>query len=111
MKLLLLTEKQLTLLKNLIATTVNPITALTLGPLWSVLDGPDADQGAVMRHLGERTNPEIEAYIAAAPDRSDLGLCDGDLEYDDRPLVSESDEGAFVNCWLWVSRQDAGLNG
>ena len=110
MKLLLLTEKQLTLLKNLIATTVNPITALTLRPLWSVLDGPDADQGAVMRHLGTKTEPWMFAYSDNAPDRSDLGLCDGDLEYDEQPLISAGGGGAFVNCWLWVSDERAGLD-
>ncbi len=32
-----------------------------------------------------------------------------DIEIDKDPIISASDEGAFVNGWLWVSNSDAGF--
>lgn len=32
---------------------------------------------------------------------------DGSIEFDDYPLVSESEEGAYVAAWVWVYRPEA----
>jgi hypothetical protein len=39
-------------------------------------------------------------FIAAAP-----SLDDNEFSYDTMPIVSESSEGAYVSCWVWVSRE------
>jgi hypothetical protein len=48
---------------------------------------------------------EEEAFINAA---SEIHGCD-EIEVDDNSVVSQSDEGAFVHAWVWVSNGDAGL--
>lgn len=35
---------------------------------------------------------------------------DGEIEIDDGADVSESDSGAYVQAWVWVSNEDAGLD-
>lgn len=35
---------------------------------------------------------------------------DSDFEIDDEPVVSASEEGAYVMVWRWVSNGDAGVN-
>jgi hypothetical protein len=34
---------------------------------------------------------------------------EGDFDHDDCAVVSRSDEGAYVMCWVWVSNEDAGI--
>jgi hypothetical protein len=34
---------------------------------------------------------------------------DNELDWDDVPTVSASDEGAYVMAWLWVSNEEAGI--
>lgn len=46
------------------------------------------------------------AFIAAAKKHYDPMFSDGDLDWDDDPIVSDSEEGAFVNAWLWVPREE-----
>jgi hypothetical protein len=29
-----------------------------------------------------------------------------DIEFDEASMISESDEGAFVQAWVWVSKED-----
>ena len=31
---------------------------------------------------------------------------DGEIEFDSEPLVSPSDEGAYVQAWVWVSNPE-----
>jgi len=31
---------------------------------------------------------------------------DGDIDIDEEAVVSESDEGAYVQAWVWVPRKD-----
>lgn len=33
---------------------------------------------------------------------------DGEVEIDDDAIVSESEEGAYVQAWVWVGRPDPG---
>ena len=35
---------------------------------------------------------------------------DGDIDLDDRPVLSPSDDGAYVLAWVWVSKEDAGIS-
>lgn len=60
--------------------------------------------------------PNDEAYRKAATElyerRSKSSLDDGDINVDrlvSGPVVSESDEGAYVAAWVWVRREEAGL--
>jgi hypothetical protein len=46
-----------------------------------------------------RTEAELH-FIAAAP-----SLDDNEFSYDSMPIVSESSEGAYVSCWVWVPRE------
>lgn len=51
------------------------------------------------------------AYVAAA--RAGLGSLEGDLEVDENAIVSRADDnpdgGAYVQAWLWVSDEEAGI--
>ena len=59
--------------------------------------------GAVNLSTG---NPKILAYLAAAK----LRQKDGELEIDDDAKVAPGDDpGAYVQAWIWVSDQEAGL--
>lgn len=49
-------------------------------------------------------------FREAAKEKYAGRLSDGDVDWDDYPVVSHSDEGAYVQAWLWVSNKDAGLN-
>ena len=46
-----------------------------------------------------------QAYRNAAEDQSYVR--EGEVEVDDKAVVSESDEGAYVMGWIWVPREDA----
>lgn len=35
---------------------------------------------------------------------------DGEIEVDDPAVLSQSDEGAYVMAWVWVSNEDAGFD-
>lgn len=61
--------------------------------------------GETLNVFGEHqaaTDPGAQAFIDAAPDR------DG-ISYDATPIVSQSDDGAYVSGWVWVSNEAAGL--
>ena len=49
---------------------------------------------------------DSNAYARKA---ADLHGRDGELEFDDTVVVSESDDGAYVMCWQWVDKDDAGI--
>ena len=53
----------------------------------------------VVRHRAAEDNP----YVAAA--RARIG-CDDEHEIDEITVVSESDDGAWVMSWVWVSKED-----
>ena len=44
-------------------------------------------------------------YVVAGREMMD----EGDLEMDDKVVISKSDAGAYVLAWKWVSNEDAGL--
>lgn len=48
------------------------------------------------------------AYIKAAIERWGTGS-NGDLEIDGDPRVSASENGAWVQAWVWVSNTEAGI--
>ena len=53
----------------------------------------------VERHCAADDNP----YVAAA--RAMIGV-DDEHEIDDKTVVSESDEGAWVMNWVWIPKSD-----
>ena len=54
-------------------------------------------------HYTKIDNREAANYRAAVVTR------EGDLEMDEGAVVSVDDDGAYVQCWKWVSSEDAGL--
>lgn len=62
----------------------------------------------VTQHFGRvqaEKEPHLTAYAEAMRTR------DGDLERDDLPIVSQSDDGgAYVMAWKWVDDADAGID-
>ena len=48
---------------------------------------------------------EDNPYVVAGREMMD----EGDLEMDDKVVISKSDAGAYVLAWKWVSNEDAGL--
>ena len=60
--------------------------------------------GEVVNLIGvDEDNP----YVAAAHEHRLLS--EGTLEVDPKTITRESDEGAYVMAWLWVSNEDAGV--
>jgi hypothetical protein len=65
--------------------------------------------------LGEATNvfaerqqaeePHLSHYVSAARDRY---VDEGVIEIDDHPVVSNSEDGAYVAAWVWVDRESLG---
>jgi len=51
------------------------------------------------------SDEEAAAVIQSARDTYE----DDECEIDDQPALSASDEGCFVNAWVWVNYQDAGV--
>ncbi len=52
--------------------------------------------------------PHDARFITKAKEQYQSGS-DGDIDIDDSPVVSQSDNGAYVAMWGWVSNEDAGL--
>lgn len=50
-----------------------------------------------------------DAFRNAAVDKYAGQLSDGDLDFQHDGMVSRSDEGAYVQAFLWVSNAEAGL--
>jgi hypothetical protein len=68
--------------------------------------------------LEQGVTPEIRALLEARNEESPLTANylasakdewhrDGEVEIDDDAIVSESEEGAYVQAWVWVGRPDA----
>lgn len=61
--------------------------------------------------------PDIAKWISEYEEPTDAaqfrGAVDTDetLEVDDDAPISRSDYGAFVNAWVWVSNEEAGIEG
>ena len=77
-----------------------------LDDLCETINCTDPNQGTVMRYLGTQVDPADQPFIDNA-----LESLTFSLEYDDTPLTSRGDDGCFVNCWVWVSNEDAGIAG
>ena len=60
--------------------------------------------GALTAFASEDDDP----FVQAAREKYEYGS-DGDVDIDANPPISESDEGAYVLGWLWVSKDDAGV--
>lgn len=50
--------------------------------------------------------PHDARFITKAKEQYQSGS-DGDIDIDDSPVVSQSDNGAYVAMWGWVSNEDA----
>lgn len=71
-----------------------------------MLDSLAASERAAKAAAAEEETPHRDAFIAAA--REAYGS--DEIEVDDDAKISEGDEGAFVQGWLWVSNAEAGLD-
>lgn len=59
---------------------------------------------------GAYESPEQRATIAAYQRGAESLARDGEIEVDESPVISKGDDpGAYVQAWLWVSDEDAGL--
>lgn len=71
------------------------------------------DQGTAMRVLGEHqaaTRPGVQPFIDALGDViQGFRTSEGDIDTDTIPLVSESDDGAYVSAWIYVRNEEAGI--
>lgn len=52
--------------------------------------------------LGAEEGPFINAA-------RELKQREGEVEFDDHVVISDSDEGAYVMAWVWVSNEEAGV--
>jgi hypothetical protein len=57
---------------------------------------------ATMIETKSTRSPSERRYLAARPI-----LDDAEFDFDDTPVVSEGDAGAYVSCWVWVSKEQA----
>jgi hypothetical protein len=56
-----------------------------------------------------RTEKEIaQDYISAAREKH-VRPSNYDIEIDDEPKISPSEQGAWVAAWVWVMREEVGL--
>lgn len=100
------------------------IDGLGKAPLWLPLDALEAAR--LFHHLAESEDPilravrgkmeiglsntgEDAAFRAAAVAKYVGKLPDGDLDFQPDGMVSKSDEGAYVQAFLWVRNAGAGL--
>lgn len=67
--------------------------------------------GACLRMLAERTGAGCDPQAVRAYQKGAEGLArDGEIEVDDDAVVSMGDDGgAYVQAWLWVSDEVAGI--
>lgn len=65
----------------------------------------DVTFGDCLQAFALDNTPEDQAFI----DIAHANQRDGELEVDDLTIVSRSDSGAYVQCWMWVSNEEAGI--
>ncbi|SCW95359.1 hypothetical protein [Ancylobacter rudongensis] len=64
---------------------------------------------ALIARLNEPADPTDGTFVERAREDYEFGS-DGDVDIDDTPVVSRSENGAYVMMWGWVSNEDAGLD-
>jgi hypothetical protein len=79
-----------------------------LATLRTLLDGP-LRQSDALAVLAERWQSDELAKFAAAARTIYADPSDDDIEIDDDPLFSDTDDGVWVSGWLWVSNTAAGI--
>jgi hypothetical protein len=57
----------------------------------------------------EENSDPVASYIKMARERH-VAVSDNELEIDAEPVVSISDDGAWVAAWVWVRRPDSWNN-
>ena len=91
---------------------------LTSPALYPVLLSSDESK-AVHKALTSSGNHALANMLASKAQRSKTDfkfisaislLEDSDFEMDDEPVVSASEEGAYVLVWRWISSDDAGVH-
>lgn len=82
--------------------------------LWGVEDRNDYHH-EVAKELAAEIGEQLAATVDGDEDKAkfiaaanDLYASD-ELEFDEKPVVSIGDGGAFVQCWRWVTNEQAGL--
>jgi hypothetical protein len=66
------------------------------------------DALAAMVASGSRRSETDYKFIAAMPKIDEID--ESALDYDEVPVVFETEEGGYVMLWYWVSNEDAGVN-
>lgn len=63
----------------------------------------------IKEDIGDKAEegPDDDAFISAAKEKHVSG--DGEINVDDDAIVSQSDKGAYVAAWVWVTNADAGI--
>lgn len=99
-----LTDEQVAFLKELAKaqTEENRLRGRETIDVWKSLETPINFSDAVT-HFHD---PADAGWIAMA---SELYADEGSIEVDEGSILSESDEGAYVMAWVWVSNEDMGI--
>lgn len=85
--------------KSLLATVINEVNSKEYGGTesWRA-----RTTQALMTAIADPNNAEQVEYLRKAKEVYDV---QGHLEIDDNAVVSQSNEGAYVQCWVWVPRR------
>jgi hypothetical protein len=84
--------------------------------LWGVDNFDPNYPDEVAKELAAELGEQIPAPVAGDCDdqkfieAANSKYASDDCEFDDAPKVSPSEKGAFVQCWVWVSNEEAGID-
>lgn len=66
---------------------------------------------AILKQINQEQAAQTDAVCRAYRDEAQNHVNDGELEVDDDSLVSlSSDGGAYVQAWVWIGAQEAGVS-
>jgi hypothetical protein len=72
----------------------------------SIKAGSELHQRAAAQIAQDTLEPHQIKYLKYAMEHLHE---DGNLEFDDDAAISQTDKGAYVMCWKWVSSEAAGI--
>lgn len=74
----------------------------------TIIETQTMDVQALAKKMQERLDEEssLKCFKDAAHSAHHL---DGECEIDDDAVVSDSEAGAYVQAWIWVSNEEAGI--
>lgn len=71
--------------------------------------GMTAEADKIKGELAFRQSPQQEVLKQALAERY-TQFSDGDIDIDDKVAISESDDGAYVLAWLWLTNEEMGVD-